>query len=117
VFDYNAFDDHTILESNVLVPIGTADLTVKVRRTGGRTGTAALEIDGNPCGNVELPLFMLMMSSVGPSVGYDHGSAVSSRYRAPYGFTGKLHEVVIQASPERFADAASAEAAVEMGRQ
>jgi arylsulfatase len=117
VLDYNAFDEHTIVESDVLVPAGSVDLTVKVRRTGGRTGTAALEIDGRPCGSAELPLFMLMMSSVGPSVGYDHGSAVSMRYRAPYPFTGRLHEVVIQASPERFADAANAEASVEMGRQ
>jgi arylsulfatase len=117
VLDYNAFDDHTVLESDIEVPEGAAELTVKVRRTGGRTGTAALEIDGRPCGGVELPLFMLMMSSVGPSVGYDHGSAVSTRYRAPYAFTGELHEVVIQASPERFADAATAEASVEMGRQ
>ena len=37
-----------------------------------------------------------MMSSVGASVGYDHGSAVSTRYDAPFAFTGTLHEVVIQ---------------------
>jgi len=117
VLDYNAFDDHTVVESDVAVPAGSVDLTVKVRRTSGRTGTASLEIDGAPVGHVDLPLFMLMMSSVGPSVGYDHGSAVSTRYRAPYAFTGTLHEVVIQASPERFADAANTEASVEMGRQ
>ena len=60
---------------------------------------------------------MLMMSSVGPSVGYDHGSAVSNRYRSPFPFEGTLHEVVIQASPERFADTAAAEEAAGMGRQ
>jgi arylsulfatase len=117
VFDYNAFDEHTILESDVVVPVGTSTLTVKVRRTGGRTGTAALAIDGALAGSVDLPLFMLMMSSVGPSVGYDHGSAVSGRYRAPFAFGGTLHEVVIQASPERLADTAAAEMATEMGRQ
>ena len=37
-----------------------------------------------------------MMSSVGPSVGYDHGSPVSTRYQAPFPFEGTLHEVVIQ---------------------
>ena len=58
-----------------------------------------------------------MMSSVGPSVGYDHGSPVSTRYRAPFPFQGALHEIVIQASPERFADATAAEHAAEMGRQ
>jgi arylsulfatase len=117
VFDYNAFDDHTLLESDIEIPEGDAELTLKVRRLSGRTGTASLEIDGQACGDVDLPLFMLMMSSVGPSVGYDHGSPVSSRYRAPFAFTGTLHEVVIQASPERFADTAATEHAVEMGRQ
>jgi arylsulfatase len=117
VFDYNAFDAHTIVESDIEVPNGSSDLTLKVRRTGGRVGTADLEIDGVPCGHAELPLFMLMMSSVGPSVGYDHGSPVSTRYRAPYAFTGTLHEVVIQASPEKFGDTAAAEHAAEMGRQ
>jgi arylsulfatase len=117
VFDYNAFDAHTVLESDIEVPEGDAALTVKVRRLSGRTGSAGLEIDGQPCGSADLPLFMLMMSSVGPSVGYDHGSSVSNRYRAPFAFTGTLHEVTIQASPERFADASAAEHAAEMGRQ
>jgi arylsulfatase len=117
VFDYNAFDEHTIVESDLVVPEGTSHLTVRVRRTGGRTGTAAIEIDGQHCGSAALPLFMLMMSSVGPSVGYDHGSPVSARYRAPFPFTGTLHEVVIQASPERFADTTAAGHAAEMSRQ
>ena len=117
VFDYNAFDAHTVLESNVEVPEGTSTLTVKVRRLGSRVGAAELEIDDQPVGNVDLPFFMLMMSSVGPSVGYDHGSAVSTRYASPFHFTGTLHEVVIQASPERFADVQAAGHAAEMGRQ
>ena len=117
VFDYNAFDEHVVLESDIPVPVGTSSVAVKVRRQGGRTGAAMLEIDGVPAGEAHLPLFMLMMSSVGPSVGYDHGSPVSTRYRAPFAFAGTLHEVVIQASPERFADATEAGHAAEMGRQ
>jgi arylsulfatase len=117
VLDYNAFDAHTVVESTAPVPDGASELEVRVRRTGGRKGTAELLIDGQSCGSADLPLFMLMMSSVGPSVGYDHGSAVSPRYRSPYRFTGTLHEVVIQTSPERFADTAAAEMAAEMGRQ
>ena len=60
---------------------------------------------------------MLIMSSVGPSVGYDHGSAVSTRYTAPFPFAGRLHEIVIQASPGRLADAVAAGHAAEMARQ
>jgi arylsulfatase len=57
------------------------------------------------------------MSSIGPSVGFDHGSPVSPRYEAPFAFTGTIHEVVIQASPERIAGAAKAQADAEMSRQ
>ncbi len=117
VVDYNAFDDHTIVESDTDIPAGTSTLVVKVRRGDGRSGTVELEIDGRPCGSVELPLFMRMMSSVGPSVAYDHGSAVSNRYRAPFPFTGKLHEVIIQLLSKQDLDAQAAEAAAEMSRQ
>ncbi|MBI03951.1 MAG: hypothetical protein CL468_07965 [Acidimicrobiaceae bacterium] len=44
---------------------------------------------------------MRIISSVGASVGRDHGSAVSSRYSAPFAFTGILHEVVIQLPEHR----------------
>jgi len=39
---------------------------------------------------------MRIVSSVGASIGEDHGSAVSHRYSAPFAFTGTLHEIVIQ---------------------
>ena len=77
----------------------------------------AIEIDGQPAGSADLALYMRMMSSVGPSIAYDHGSAVSNRYDAPFPFAGKLHEVVIQlvSPPDRATRAA--EAVAEMSRQ
>jgi arylsulfatase len=60
---------------------------------------------------------MRMMSSVGASIGYDHGSAVSARYRAPFPFTGTLHEIVIQLVTRPAPDTAEAEARAEMARQ
>jgi arylsulfatase A-like enzyme len=117
VLDYNAFGDHTVVESDRPVPHGDVVLGVRLRRGDGFQGTAALSIDGVDVGAAELSLFMRMMSSIGPSIGADAGSAVSDRYRAPYPYGGTLHEVVVQASPERFADAAEAEARAEMSRQ
>jgi arylsulfatase len=117
VFDYNAFNDHTIIESDVAVPTGASELAVKLRRGDGRHGTAEIEIDGRAAGRADLPLFMRMISSVGPSVGYDHGSPVSARYAAPFPFAGVLHEVDIQASPERAAGTAAVTATAEMSRQ
>lgn len=117
VVDYNAFDAHTVLESEVDVPEGSSELVLSVRRTGGRVGTMTLFVDGTLAGSTDLPLFMSMMSSVGPSVGYDHGSPVSPRYSAPFPFEGTLHEVVIQLLSRKDVEAQAAEAAAEMSRQ
>lgn len=117
VFDYNAFDAHTIVESTIPVPAGESELTLRVRRLEGQTGSASIEIDGVECGTAELPLLMGIISSVGASVGYDEGSAVSARYEAPFAYSGTLREVVIQASPERYADTDASDAAAGMARQ
>jgi arylsulfatase len=116
VLDYNAFGDHVVVESSTAVPTGRSQLTVRLRRLG-RDGTASLEVDGVACGQAELPLFMRMISSVGASIGYDHGSAVSARYDAPFRFTGSLESVEIQLSPERAAGAVEAAARAGMSRQ
>jgi arylsulfatase len=56
------------------------------------------------------------MSSVGPSIGFDHGATVSPRYESPFAFTGVLHEVVIEAG-QRSRAVEEAQAKAEMGRQ
>jgi arylsulfatase A-like enzyme len=117
VVDYNAFDKHTILESDVEIPAGEATLVVKLRRRAGKAGEMSVSVNGSAAGQADLDLFMRMMSSVGPSVAYDHGSAVSARYAAPFPFEGRLHEVEIQLLSRQDAESRDAEAASEMGRQ
>jgi hypothetical protein len=117
VVDYNAFDDHTIVESDVSVPTGACDVTVRFRRLDGLAGSIELVVDGVQSGRADVPLYMRMISSVGASVGYDHGSAVSQRYRAPNAFTGELIEIVIQLLSLSDLTTRRAEARAEMGRQ
>jgi len=116
VVDYNAFGDHTVLESPVPVPTGVVRLGVRLARGDNRTGTVSLEFDGVQVATAALPLYMTMMSSVGPSIGFDHGVTVSERYASPFAYTGDLREVVIEAG-QRSKAAAEAEARTEMGRQ
>jgi arylsulfatase len=119
VLDYNAFGDHHAVESQAEVPDGRSVVGVRFRRTG-RGGTATLVVDGEECGGLELPLVMRMISSVGASVGEDHGSQVSPRYDGPFPFEGTLERVDIQLLTVRPADAAPLAAAEEraaMGRQ
>jgi arylsulfatase A-like enzyme len=117
VVDYNAFDAHTVVESVEPVPDGDTEVVVRLRRGDGRAGRMAVEIDGRPMGEASLGLYMRMISSVGTSIGFDHGSAVSPRYRAPFPYTGTLHEVVVQLSPGRSAGADDAAARAGMSRQ
>jgi arylsulfatase len=92
-------------------------LTARFRRGEGRAGSIEIAVDGVEAGRADLALFMRMMSSVGASVGYDHGSPVSPRYRAPFPFTGTLHDVVIQLVARAAPDTTTAEARTEMARQ
>ena len=115
--DYNAFDKHTLLESDIDLPVGDSVLTARFRRTGAQSGTVALAVDGNDAGRADLPLYMRMISSVGASIGYDHGSAVSDRYQAPFPFSGTLHEVEIQLLSRASVEAEDALARAEMARQ
>ncbi len=117
VLDYNAFNDHTVIESDIELPGGEVELVARLRRGAGMAGSASIEIDGRTVGSAELALFMRMISSIGASVGSDHGSPVSERYAAPFEFTGTLHELVVQSSPEKYRDITDAHTRAEMSRQ
>lgn len=117
VVDYNAFDDHTVVESSVPVPVGDSVLAARFRRGEGTTGSVEVLVDGVGVGRSDIGLFMRMISSIGASVGYDHGSAVSGRYSSPFAFSGQLHDVVIELVARAAPGTLDAEARTEMSRQ
>tara|TARA_B100001778_G_scaffold328756_1_gene328665 strand:- start:132 stop:1163 length:1032 start_codon:yes stop_codon:yes gene_type:complete len=116
VVDYNAFDSHSVVTSTIQVPTGDSTLLAQFRRLK-KGGEIEIYINGEPSGSVEVPLFMRMISSVGSSIGYDHGSAVSSQYESPFPFSGKLHQIEIQLAAKRAPDADEAQARAENARQ
>ncbi|WP_072691642.1 sulfatase-like hydrolase/transferase [Rhodococcus marinonascens] len=117
VVDYNAFGDHSIVESDDTIPAGDATLVARVARGPGRSGLISIEVNGQAAGSVDTAAFMRMISSTGSSIGRDHGSAVSTRYQAPFAFAGKLHELEIRLADDEDPATRSAEAAEEMRRQ
>ncbi len=121
VFDYNAFGDHTVVESETPLPVGAATLGVRFHRVSGGNGAAAtLVVDDQPVGSAEIPFAMRVITSVGSSVGYDHGMPVSERYDGSFPFEGVLHSVDIQlahSSRRQETDVAAAEGRSAMGRQ
>ncbi len=122
VFDYNCFGEHHIVISNRPVPDGDSVVGLEFRRLG-RHGIAHLMIDGVACGDLDVPFVMRTMSSVGPSVGYDHGSPVAEAYRHRrdgYVFEGELDSVEIQLvspSSDGEKDLRASEERTAMGRQ
>ena len=120
VVDYNSFNDHTVVESELEVPVGDSTLSVHMERDSRTTGWIEVSIDGQACGRGEIGFYMRMISSVGSSVGMDHGSAVSERYDAPFEFSGTLHNVTAQLPVKKAAEV-DADAATtgtsEMSRQ
>ena len=116
VVDYNAFGDHTVLESSIEVPAGDTTLSMRLSRVSRTTGTLEIAIDAAGCARHDRPVFMGIVSSVGASIGCDHGSAVSDRYTGPFPFSGTLHEVEIRLAPRTAVDTANA-ARTEMARQ
>ncbi|HVW79965.1 MAG TPA: arylsulfatase [Mycobacteriales bacterium] len=115
VLDYNAFNDHSVCISDVDVPVGESEVGLRFTRSGAE-GDFELLVGDSVVGAIHVPFAMRIMSSIGHSVGYDHGSAVSPRYQAPNPFQGTLHQVeILTGKLERFdAEVAAAEA---MSRQ
>ncbi|HLH27419.1 MAG TPA: arylsulfatase, partial [Acidimicrobiales bacterium] len=117
--DYNCFGDHHVVASDRPVPAGPSRVGVRFRRQG-RGARAELLVDGAPAGEMEVPFAMTLISSVGPSVGYDHGSPVSDRYSGPFPFEGTLHQLevdVLGASEAERQDGLAADERAAMARQ
>jgi len=117
VVDYNAFGAHTVVESMREIPSGEATLRARLQRDSRSTGWVEVSINGEPAGRAVIPFFMSMVSSVGSSVGEDHGSPVSERYAAPFAYSGTLHEVAITLPRRSDPDEVAAQAAAEISRQ
>jgi arylsulfatase len=117
VADYNAFGDHTVVESSAELPNGRNEINVHLERDGRRSGWIGVSINGEACGREDIPFYMRMVSSIGSSLGQDHGSAISDRYRGPFPFTGTLHEVVVQLPVRRSVGETASTASAEMSRQ
>ena len=114
IFDYNCFGDHYEVVSDRDVPEGRSEIGVRFERTG-KGGNATVVINGEDCGSVEIPFVMRVISSMGASVGFDHGLPVSRRYTDAFAFEGKLHRVDIALASSRSSEASAAAAAARSG--
>ena len=117
VFDYNAFDDHTVLRSPASLSPDARSLGVEFRRGPSRSANAALTVDGEIVATTDVAWTMGTISSVGMSVGFDAGSPVSPEYEAPFAFSGQLRQIDFQLLSRADVESQRAQAQAEMSRQ
>jgi arylsulfatase len=81
----------------------TTEPDIRVGRGAG--GRAQLYYDGKLVGNTEFPTTVPILFGIeGLSCGYDFGEAVSHKYKAPFTFSGTIHQVTVDVSGELIVD-------------
>jgi hypothetical protein len=103
-----------IVRSKDNVPAGRHDLRFEFEPTGkpdirngkGSPGRAQLYIDKKLVGQIEMAVTTPVSYGIGAglSVGADVGSPITSDYKAPFPFTGKLYTVKVDVSGELIQD-------------
>jgi arylsulfatase A-like enzyme len=83
-------------------PTGKAD----VKSGKGTPARVQLYVDGQLAGQGDLPITIPLDIGIteGLACGRDEGSSVTTRYRAPFAFTGELEQVVVDVSGELIQD-------------
>jgi arylsulfatase len=87
------------IESTTMVPSGRHTLAFRFTRTGAHRGIGTLLIDGTAVGEGEIPRtvpHVIETSGEGLCCGYDSGLPVTPDYQAPFRFTGRIEQVVVE---------------------
>ncbi|MFI5419498.1 MAG: arylsulfatase [Nitrososphaerales archaeon] len=118
VYNYVGLNLYRII-SNIDVPAGRSTLKFEFQATGkpdvlngkGAPGVGRLMINGTVVGEASIPLtipVMYALTGCGLTCGYGNGESVSvDDYQAPFKFTGKIREVVVEITGEPLFDAQS----------
>jgi arylsulfatase len=122
-YDYNLLGrGHYKVSSAEKIPAGASALTFRFEKTGpqpfGAGGKAELLIDDRVVGQSQFPLTVPILFGIGEALrcGWDQGATVSDDYEAPFRFTGKLKQVVVEVEGRAPRDPLQ-EAAIGLARQ
>jgi len=115
VHNYVGVEEYRIRATEPVAP-GRRVLAFRFTRTGPNCGRGTLSIDGRIVGEGEIPRMVphvIETSGEGLCCGYDSGLPVTADYRAPFRFTGRIEQVVVElddAAPASDAEAKLREA-------
>ncbi|KAA5542137.1 sulfatase-like hydrolase/transferase [Roseiconus nitratireducens] len=100
VFDYNYFEKHTVVKGQQPVPSGDATITVHFDYAGGGAGKGAtikLDVNGQTVADGQMDATVGGRFGIDTfGVGEDTGQPVTDAYQAPFPFTGKIDNVVVE---------------------
>jgi arylsulfatase A-like enzyme len=112
LYNYMGLKEFTLM-SVADVPEGECTLRYEFEPTGapnlregkGSPGRGQLYINGQLAGMTEFPVTVPIAFGIeGLSCGYDFGEAVTHKYKAPFRFTGKIKQVVLDVSGDLIED-------------
>ena len=109
VHNYLGLAEYRICATEALAP-GKATLEFRFTRTGEHQGRGALFVNGREVGAGEIPRTIpavIETSGEGLCCGYDSGLPVTPDYRAPFRFTGRIAQVVVNVGEGAAPDADS----------
>ncbi len=107
VHNYLGFAEYRITSTEELPP-GRCTLGFRFERTGEHRGRGTLYCNDRPIGDGEIPRTVpsvIETSGEGLCCGYDSGLPVTGDYRAPFRFTGRIAQVVVDVDVSRPPDA------------
>lgn len=100
VFDYNYFDQHTIIKSDQVLPDGDATIEVDFDYAGGGVGkgaTITMTLDGQSVGSATMEATVGGRFGVDTfGIGMDTGQPVTDAYQTPFEFNGDIEKVTIE---------------------
>ncbi len=100
VFDYNYFDEHTIVKGNKPLPAGEATIEVDFAYAGGGAGkgaTITLNANGKKVAEGKMEATVGGRFGIDTfGIGEDTGQPVTFDYDPPFAFNGEIEEVVVE---------------------
>jgi arylsulfatase A-like enzyme len=98
VHNFVSLDEHAMVADDP-VPPGRHQVAFQFERTGEHRGVGHLLVDGTEVSRVVIPQFTLTrfsLTGAGLTCGYGDGLPVTRRYPAPFRFTGRILEAVVE---------------------
>ena len=100
VFDYNLFGTHYECRGSAPQQPNRFTLEAELQRNE-HGATISLRSPAGQSEPVQIPFVLRFIAMSGMDIGRDGGSPVSDRYRAPFPFTGRFHELTVDITDAR----------------